>query len=476
MLTSVFDYKIIFDLMNELIFILDDNLNIVEYNKASAGKLKIEKDPSKLNNIKNLLKGDFWESFVKDINSLGETETLDVSFTLSTKEQIDTDVHAVKIASEESRRIILVLKDVTNEKKEKLELLRFSKAIHHAVNPIQITDIKGDMVYVNPAFEKSSGYSKEELLGRNPKIISSHTLPKEFWEKVWEKILSGEVWSGQIENMRKNGIPIYSNSIISPILNSSGSIEGFLSVHNNVLDNKLLKQDLICFQRLGSIGKLAAGIAHEIGNPLTSISSIVQLLQRRIMDESATEKLCLIKNQINRISNIIRQLVDFSRPIAKENYSIDINNIIKNAINMVKMGKEKNEIEYLLDLVPGIPKVTLPSDQMMLVIMNLLQNAIDAIGNKPGLIHIKDQKFNEHLEIIIKDSGIGIPKDNFNKIFEPFFTTKSASKRIGLGLWVSYGIIRNLGGDIFVESESGKGSVFKIILPIKNNPPGFTAI
>jgi PAS domain S-box-containing protein len=469
MFNSIFDYKVIFDLMNELIFILDDNLNITENNKAASEKLNSDSDSIKSKSIKNLLKGDFWDSFKPASDSNGELESSDVLFTLSNGKQIATEVHAIKIDSGESRWSILVIKDITDEKNEKLELLRFSKAIHFAANPIQITDVEGKMVYVNPAFERSSGYTKEELLGQNPKIISSNKLPKEFWGKVWNKILSGKVWSGQIENRRKNGTPIYTNSIISPILNSEGSIEGFLSVHNDFYDNKLLEHDLACLQRLGSIGALAAGIAHEIGNPLTSISSIAQLLQRTANDESTIEKLNQIKNQINRISNIIRQLVDFSRPTIKENQNIEINSVLKSAINVVKMGKDENEIEFLTELTPDNPKINLAADQLMLVFINLLQNAADAIGNKSGHILIKTLKFNEHLEIIINDSGIGIPHDNFDKIFEPFFSTKQMSKRIGLGLWVSYGIIRNLGGDILVESETGKGSTFNILLPIRNN-------
>jgi two-component system NtrC family sensor kinase len=105
----------------------------------------------------------------------------------------------------------------------------------------------------------------------------------------------------------------------------------------------------------------------------------------------------------------------------------------------------------------------------MIVFINILQNAADAIGTKSGQVSIITQKLFEHLEIIIKDSGMGIPQDNLNKIFEPFFSTKKMAKRIGLGLWISYGIIRNLGGDILVESETGKGSTFKILLPLKSS-------
>lgn len=465
MLETIFDYRLVFDLIKEMVFVLNDNLEIISVNKAAADRLKLEPDSLKIKQIKTLLKSKVWESFFSSLSINGEVELNDIKITLTDKSEIDVNLHAAKVETGSNSVTILVINDITSYKKEKLELLRFSNALHFAANPIQITDANGIMVYVNPAFEKASGYCAGELLGHNPKILSNNKLSKEFWEKVWQKILSGKVWVGQIENRRKNGTLFSADSIISPILDNDGSIAGFLGVHNETSNNNVIKNQLECIQRLGSLGTLTAGIAHEIGNPLTSISSITQLIQKTTNDKIVVHKLDLVKNQINRISNIIRQLVDFSRPVLNNDIAVEINKALVKAVNMIKIGKEKSKIQYVLTLDQNIPDIKFSADQLMQVFINLLLNAADAIGTDAGKIIILTKKFEEHIEISIRDSGTGIPAEKINKIFEPFYSTKQAGKGIGLGLWVSYGIIRNMGGDIFVESREEVGSEFKIVLP-----------
>ncbi len=469
MLETIFNFSVAFDLIKEMVFVLNDTLEIVSANKAAADKLKLEPDSLKSRQIKTVLKSDVWNSFFNSLIINGEAELNDIKISLTDKSEIEVNLHAAKVETGSNSVTILIINDITGYKNEKLELLRFSNALHFAANPIQITDANGIMIYVNPAFEKASGYSKNELLGLNPKILGSNKLTKEFWEKVWRKILSGKVWAGQLENKRKNGTPFYADSIISPIIDNNGSTAGFLAVHNEIKNNNVIKNHLECIQRLGSLGTLTAGIAHEIGNPLTSISSITQLIQKTTNDKIIIEKLELVKNQINRISNIIRQLVDFSRPALNSGRTVEINKALIKAVNMIKIGKDKSKIQYVLTLDQNIRDLKFPSDQIIQVFVNLLLNASDAIGNDAGKIVIQTKKFEEHAEIIVQDSGTGIPAEKINKIFEPFYSTKQVGKGIGLGLWVSYGIIRNMGGDIIVESKEEVGSVFKIVLPYPNN-------
>jgi signal transduction histidine kinase len=216
-----------------------------------------------------------------------------------------------------------------------------------------------------------------------------------------------------------------------------------------------------------SIGTLAAGIAHEVGNPLTSISSLVQVIQRTTADEFAKDKLGLIKDQINRIARIIRDLVDFSRPSAYVIKPTDVNKVVREALNIVQYGKKVKDIAFTLELADDLPSLSVVPDQLAQVFINILMNAVDSLEGKPGSIWIQSRSNAEHVEVVVKDTGKGIDPGDREKIFEPFFTTKTVGQGTGLGLWVSYGIVESFGGDIELESDLGRGSTFKIKLPLK---------
>ncbi|MBN2709675.1 MAG: HAMP domain-containing protein [Calditrichaceae bacterium] len=220
-------------------------------------------------------------------------------------------------------------------------------------------------------------------------------------------------------------------------------------------------------EKMASLGLLAAGVAHEIGNPLTSISSMAQLIKRKIKDQQFIEYLNTILKNIERISKIVRELVDFARPSNYESSFVDMNDIIRNAVSIVKYDKRAKYIFIKMDLDPDIPPIFLVSDQLLQVFLNILINAVDALKNEDDNIIIRSFKTEENFIVEIEDTGTGIPKENLSKIFEPFFTTKKIGKGTGLGLSVSYGIIKNLDGSIDVKSEPGMGSVFKISLPVK---------
>ncbi|HTP13063.1 MAG TPA: ATP-binding protein, partial [Bacteroidota bacterium] len=343
---------------------------------------------------------------------------------------------------------------------------RFSNVIQHTINPIQITDAKGRMVYVNPAFETASGYSRDELIGKNPKILSSGKHPREFWRMVWDRILSGKLWVGRVENVRKDGAPFHTELVISPIVDAEGKVVGFLGAHRDITEQRILEQQLVRSQRMESIGTLAAGIAHEVGNPLTAISSLVQVIERTSEDEFAKEKLALINNQVTRITKIIRNLVDFSRPSGNVVSDTDVNKVVHDALNIVQYGKRVKNIEFKLELTENLPPIKSVSDQLVQVLINLLINAVDSLEGKPGTVTVRSFEKDATVSVEVLDTGRGILDEDREKIFMPFFTTKEAGKGTGLGLWVSYGIVRRFGGDVDVESVVGKGSKFTITFPL----------
>lgn len=218
-------------------------------------------------------------------------------------------------------------------------------------------------------------------------------------------------------------------------------------------------------EKMASLGLLAAGVAHEIGNPLTSISSMAQIIKRKVKDQAFIEYLNTILKNIDRIRKIVRELVDFARPSSYEASATNINEIIRTAVGIVKYDRRTKSINIELELDNNLPMLYLVSDQLLQVFINILINAVDALTEERNRIIVRSFKKGNEIVIEFEDTGIGIDESIINKIFEPFFTTKEVGKGTGLGLSVSYGIIKNLNGRIDVSSKVGEGSIFTITLP-----------
>ena len=224
------------------------------------------------------------------------------------------------------------------------------------------------------------------------------------------------------------------------------------------------KQEAAHSERLAVIGQLAAGVAHEIGNPLTSISSIVQLLERRSDDPFVSEQLKEVKRSIDRIARIVRELVDFSRPAPSIPTIVQVNDILATATRLMQYDHRAKKIEFVSDLSPTLPIVHVVPDQLLQVLLNLLINAVDAMDGV-GTVETRTAHDQRGVSVSIRDSGHGIPASIIARVFDPFFTTKAVGKGTGLGLSVSYGIMKRYGGTIEVESEVGVGSTFTVHLP-----------
>ncbi|MBN1398301.1 MAG: PAS domain S-box protein [Bacteroidetes bacterium] len=459
-------YGRVVDLLPEMVLILDGENRILDANKTAVDELGVVALPSRPKYIFDIIPENERTAFRKAL-PFSDQMSLETKFYKRDGAVIDVTglVRLLRLGRE--KYWILFLRDITEEKRKELDLLRFSNVIHNTINPIQITDAGGKMIYVNPAFEKVSGYSSEELIGKNPKILSSGKHSKEFWYEVWTQIISGKVWVGRVENLRKDGEPFFTELVISPIIDTHGIIAGYLGAHRDITEQIILEQQLVRSQRMESIGTLAAGIAHEVGNPLTAISSLVQVIQRTSTDEFAKEKLDLINSQVNRITRIIRELVDFSRPSTHEVKPTNLNRIIKEALNIVQYGKKVKDIAFTLELDEQLPDIAVVPDQIVQVFINILMNAVDSFDGRNGIITVHSRKHEQKIEIVIKDTGKGIESSSLEKIFEPFYTTKATGQGAGLGLWVSYGIVKSFGGDIFVESVPEQGSTFIISFPLK---------
>ncbi|MBI5661899.1 MULTISPECIES: PAS domain-containing sensor histidine kinase [Ignavibacterium] len=464
----------LFDSFPEMFFLVNSHGKIVRMNSVALTTLKQHTDETEIF-------FDYIELCDRNNSEIIFSDALKYSCSkeLETRLFINRNFINVKITivpikdSNENESFALIsVRDISEEKRKEAELIRFLNVAENSVNPIEITDLNGKIIYVNRAFEVASGYSKEELLGKNPRVFGSGKLPSSFWDKMWATISSGKVWVGEVENRKKNGEPFYTQLLISPIIEKDGKVSGYFAIHRDLTEKRTLERQLIHTQKMESIGTLAAGIAHEVGNPLASISALVQVAQRSSKDPFVNEKLSLVKSQITRISKIIRDLVDFSRPSNYELELTDVNKVITEAVEITRVGTKAKDITFETNLSDSIPMLPLIADQIQQVFLNILLNAVDAISEKKEKhnekISITSEADPDWLTITFVDTGPGIKDENLTKIFEPFFTTKKEGKGTGLGLWVSYGIVKSFQGDIKVKSKLNEGTTFIIKLPIHN--------
>ncbi len=365
------------------------------------------------------------------------------------------------------------MKELTTDRDRlalKLEInQRYLKNIlHSSDSAIMVIDFHEKIIEWNKGAERIFGYTENEVLGQP----SSKLLPEgKKFENELEFIKEEVKKSGFInilETLRttKDGKIINVQLNVSQLPSSNGSYTGRTVVIKDVTEVKKLRQQVDQSEKLAVIGQLAAGVAHEIGNPLASISSLVQILQRKTKEDFTIEQLALIKENIDRISKIVRELVDFSRPPSQNRSLILITDIIKTALGIVKYDKRVKKVQFITDLNPDLPLIELVPDQLLQVFVNILLNAIDAI-NGTGIIKVNSKLVDEMIFVEIIDDGEGIDENILERIFDPFFTTKEVGKGTGLGLSVSYGIIKQFKGDIAVKSKLNEGSTFTVTLPLK---------
>ncbi|MFN3396189.1 MAG: ATP-binding protein, partial [Thermodesulfovibrionales bacterium] len=249
----------------------------------------------------------------------------------------------------------------------------------------------------------------------------------------------------------------------APIKDEKGEVHGYIRLVQDVTEMKKMEEQMMHSEKMASLGRLTAGIAHEIGNPLTSVFSFVQILKEMEQDEFKKESLETIYFHIGRIADILKQLSGFSKMPPLEFKSWNINGLIESALTLIQYDKRAKGVMIVKELAPDIPEIITDGNQLSQVFINIILNAFDAMP-KGGTLTLRSFVRDGHITIEFVDTGLGIPKENLSRIFDPFYTTKE--RGTGLGLAVSYSIIKKLDGSLTVESEPNKGTKFRITLPV----------
>jgi len=285
--------------------------------------------------------------------------------------------------------------------------------------------------------------------------------------RVGETVLSGKESQRIERRWEQDGNPLEYEITTYPIHNENGEIIQAFIFEEDVTEKRRLEATLVQSEKLAAVGQLAAGVAHEINNPLTAIIANAQLLKRIIpKDEEMLEMLDLISTAGDRASQVVRNLLDFSR---KENYDFaptNINDTISKTIALVQHELLSRSIELTFDPEENLPPILASYDHLQSVWLNLILNAVDAIDDDIGMISITTKKHNNEVRIIIADTGKGISQERISRIFEPFYTTKEPGHGTGLGLSVCHRTIKQHGGHILVDSQIGSGTEFTVILPV----------
>jgi len=275
---------------------------------------------------------------------------------------------------------------------------------------------------------------------------------------------ANEVKNYETERLDKNGrrIPV---NLTETALVSNKIVMGRSQIIRDISELQTIEHQMRQSDRLATVGQLAAGVAHEIGNPLTSISSLVQLLERRMQRPENISKLARIRVNIERITKIVHELVDFTRPQATDIQAVQINDVIQSAVGLMSYDNRSQKIHIELDLNADLPRIKASPDKLHQVIVNLLVNAFDAMKEQGDTIKIVTRDNLDTIIVEVRDNGGGMDPHVMDKIFEPFFTTKDVGKGTGLGLSVSHGIINSMQGKLRVESIVDEGATFLIEIP-----------
>jgi two-component system NtrC family sensor kinase len=372
--------------------------------------------------------------------------------------------------------------DISDRKRMEKELKEANEflmnLIESSVDGIIVTNMKGDILIFNKGAENLLGYQAEEVVGKmNIRSIYAPGVAKEVMEKL--KSLDyggvGKLTSFPIFHRRKDGEMIEGDLSASIIYDDGGKEIASIGIFKDLRERLRIERELQKMQeallqseKLAAMGRLTSQIAHELNNPIYGIMNTLELLKTEIPPESKRRRILeLSLSEIQRLSEMLRNMLSFSKPEEEKRRPIKIDELIEGILLVMEKQMKELNIQVHTSFDPDIPEIMASTNQMRQVMLNLFKNAKEAMP-KGGTLFVRASREGNKVLIHIGDTGIGIPEEIRDKIFEAFFTTKQKVKGVGLGLSVCYGIVKDHGGEIKVESEIEKGTTFIISLPIES--------
>ncbi len=369
--------------------------------------------------------------------------------------------------------------DITEQRENEIQLHKLSRAVEQTQESIIITDPEGVMEYVNQGFVETTGYSKEEALGKTCAILRSEETTDELYQALWHTIKSGREWRGVFRNKRKNGELYWENTTISPIKDDDGNITHFLAIKEDITEHRRLREEveqqnreLARAQSLAEMGRMASMIAHDLRNPLSSIKMSLQIFQKRPHEtagEHAVELSAIALEQVRYMENILADLLLFSKPEELKPEWIELNKLLDASLAISQRVIQKHDALITTDYHGALPPIHADETKLQQAFSNLIVNAIQACDAAHVRPHITLRTYlavegsvpRVHVEIC--DNGPGIDPERVEKLFEPFYTTRA--KGTGLGLPIVKRMLEQHKGTIELRNRPEGGTCAHITLP-----------
>ncbi len=375
--------------------------------------------------------------------------------------------------------LLVIFRDSTAERASMARMRLLEAAIEAAPTGIVVANALGEIEWVNAAFTTMTGYPADEVIGKNPRVLKSGRQGTSFYHALWETISKGQIWSGELQNQRRDGAIYWEHMLIAPVMSPDRGIQHYVAIKQDVSARKQLENQVARTQRLESIGLLAGGIAHDLNNVLAPIMMAMDIFKLRYTSPDDVERLEMVRRSAERGAGIVKQILTFARGVDGERATLRPEHIVKEVRNLIRETLPR-KIDIQTDLANDLAAVQGDMTQLHQVMLNLCVNARDAMPNG-GLLTVgaRDEHLphalatvsglsidaGDYVVFFVRDTGTGISPEVLEHMFEPFYTTKPRGEGTGLGLPTAFGIVRGHGGAIDVETRLGHGTEFRVFIP-----------
>jgi PAS domain S-box-containing protein len=385
-----------------------------------------------------------------------------------------------------TKKSVVSMLDITDRKRTEEELALLATVIEQAAEGITITDKNGTVQYANPAYERISGYTREEMIGQSHRILKGSTHDGSLPAEMMDTLARGDVWSGHMINEKKDGTTYKVEVSVSPIRGKTGAIMHYVAIERDVTHEAELETQLHQAQKMEAIGTLAGGIAHDFNNILAAIMGYAEMALYDVPEGTQGRRnLEQVLKAGYRGKDLVKQIITFSRRSEQERRPMRVSPIAKETLKLLRASLPTTiEIRQHIEAQPGM--VLADPTHIHQVLMNLCSNAAYAMREKGGVLEIRLSDVDvssdgaashlaldpgPYVKLSVSDTGHGMDLATIERIFDPFFTTKKPGEGTGMGLAVVHGIVKSCGGAIVVDSDPGKGSIFEVFLPrIEGDP------